>query len=112
MAHYEDSSVLASSLWMIGISLVLFFLPAINGLIGGAVGGYKAGSVGRALAAAVLPAIVVGLVIWGLLALFNAPIIGFISGVAVGVWALFSSIGLLIGAAVGGAMAPTHSAAH
>lgn len=112
MARYEETSVVTSSLWMIGISLVLFFLPAINGLIGGAVGGYKAGSVGRAISAAILPAIVVGLVIWGLLALFNAPVIGFISGVAVGMWALFSSIGLLIGAAIGGAAAPSHGTAH
>lgn len=107
----QDTSVIASSLWMIGISLVLFFLPAINGLIGGAVGGYKAGSVGRALSAAVLPAIIVGLAIWGLIALFDAPVVGFISGIAVGMWALFSSIGLLIGAAVGGAVAPSHGTA-
>lgn len=104
MADREGASVVVSALWMIGISLLLFFLPAINGLIGGAVGGYKAGSVGRAVYAAVLPAIIVGLAIWGLIALFDAPVLGFISGVAVGVWALFSSLGLLIGAAIGGAL--------
>lgn len=109
MAQAKDSSILVSSLWMIGISMLLFFLPALNGLIGGAVGGYKAGSAGRGLTAAVLPSIVVGLLLWGLFALFDAPVIGFLGGLAVGLWALFSSIGLLIGAAAGGAMAPTRS---
>lgn len=106
MAQLKDSSIVASSLWMIVISLVLFFLPAINGLIGGAVGGYKAGSAGRGITAAILPSIIVGLLMWGLFALFDAPIIGFIGGLAIGIWALISSIGLLIGAVLGGAMAP------
>lgn len=106
MARYRETSIFVCALWMIGISLLLFFLPALNGLIGGGVGGYKAGSVGRGLAAAVLPAIIVGAAIWVLLAMFNAPVLGFISGLAVGIWALISSIGLLIGALIGGAIAP------
>src|SRR5690606_26452801 len=106
MAELRDSSILASSLWMIVISLLLFFVPAINGLVGGAVGGYKAGSAGRGLTAAVLPSIVVGLSLWGLFALFDAPVLGFFGGLAIGLWALISSVGLLIGAIVGGAVAP------
>lgn len=46
-----ETSLLVCALWMVGISLLLFFLPAINGLIGGAVGGYKAGSAMRGLGA-------------------------------------------------------------
>ena len=64
----------------------------------------------RGLIAALLPAIAAGLGIWALLAVFDAPIIGFLSGLAFGVWALISSIGLLIGAMVGGAMAPPRPA--
>lgn len=106
MANDGQASLVVAALWMIGISLVLFFLPALNGLIGGAVGGYKAGSTKRGLGAAILPAIVVGIGIWLLLAVFEAPIIGFLAGIAVGLWALISSIGLLIGAAIGGAVSP------
>lgn len=106
MAQLRDSSILASSLWMIVITLVLFFLPAINGLIGGAVGGYKAGSAARGVSAAVLPAIVVGFSLWGLLAYFDRPVLGFFGGLAVGLWALISSISLLVGAALGGVFAP------
>lgn len=109
MAQPRDSSILASSLWMILISLLLFFLPAINGLIGGWVGGYKAGSVGRGVGAAVLPSIVVGAVLWVALASYGRPLLGFFGGLAVGLWALISSVSLLIGAAIGGVMAPDRS---
>lgn len=103
---YQRSSLVACAAWMVFISLILFFVPAINGLIGGAVGGYKAGSVGRGLKAAVLPAVAVGILLWILLAMFAMPVIGFLSGLAVGLWALFSSIGLLVGAIIGGAISP------
>ncbi len=106
MSQRKDSSIIASSLWMIVISLLLFFLPAINGLLGGAVGGYKAGSVGRGLAAGILPSVVVGALLWIAFAMFDAPLIGFLGGLAVGLWALLSSIGVLLGAVVGGLMAP------
>lgn len=103
---YRRSSIFVSMLWMIGISLLLFFLPAINGLIGGGVGGYKAGSAGRGLGAAILPAVIVGALIWVLLAILDAPVLGFLGGLAVGLWAMFSSLGLLVGAIIGGALAP------
>lgn len=109
MAARGETSLFVCALWMIVISVLLFFLPVINGLIGGAVGGYKAGSASRGLGAAILPAIIVGVGIWLLLAVFNAPILGFLAGMAFGLWALVSSIGLLIGAAIGGAMSPSRA---
>jgi hypothetical protein len=110
MADEGDTSLVVAAAWMVLISVVLFFLPALNGLIGGAVGGYKAGSAKRGLIAALLPALAAGIGIWVILAIFNAPILGFLSGLAFGVWALISSIGLLIGAVLGGAVAPPRPA--
>lgn len=100
----ERASVVSGSLWMVGLTLALFFLPAINGLVGGLVGGYKVGGTGRALTAAILPAVVVGLALWVLLAVLDAPIVGFLSGIALIGLILVSSLGLLLGAAIGGAM--------
>jgi hypothetical protein len=100
----ERSSVIGASLWMVGVSVALFFLPAINGLIGGLVGGYKVGGMSRAVVAAILPAAIVGLVLWILFAVFEAPVIGFVSGLAVVALIVFSSLGLLLGAAIGGAL--------
>lgn len=106
MADEGDTSLVVAAVWMVLVSVLLFFLPVVNGLIGGAVGGYKAGSVKRGLGAALLPALAAGIGIWVILAIFNAPILGFLSGLAFGLWALISSIGLLVGATIGGAIAP------
>jgi hypothetical protein len=100
----HKSNIVIASLWMIGITLALFFLPVINGLIGGFVGGRKAGSIKRALAAAILPAIVAGLGLWGLLTYFDLPVIGAVAGAAVSLLVLLSDVGIFIGAAIGGKM--------
>src|SRR4028119_442478 len=76
----EKSNVVAGSLWMVSLTLLLFFLPLVNGFIGGLVGGYKVGSVGRALVAAILPAVIASIGLWVLLAVMNLPVIGFIAG--------------------------------
>lgn len=96
------ASLVGAALWMIGLTLVLFFLPLINGLIGGLVGGYKAGSVKRGLAAAVLPAIVVAIGLWILIAIFGAPVWGALAGFAIGALVLLADVGILVGAAAGG----------
>jgi hypothetical protein len=44
-----------------------------------------------------------------MLASYGRPILGFFGGLAVGVWALISSVSLLIGALIGGVMAPDRS---
>ncbi|HWM86825.1 MAG TPA: hypothetical protein VNO33_13325, partial [Kofleriaceae bacterium] len=100
----ERRSILVGSLWMVFLSLALFFVPALNGLIAGLVGGYKVGSIGRALVAAILPAIVVAGGLWAGFALFDAPVWGLLAGTAIGVLILLADLGLLIGAAIGGAI--------
>jgi hypothetical protein len=98
------SSVVVGALWMVFLSLVLFFLPLLNGLIAGVVGGYKVGGVGRALVAAILPGVVVGAGLWIIFALFEAPVWGLVAGAAVSILILLSDLGLFIGAAIGGAI--------
>lgn len=89
---------------MVVITLLLFFAPGVNGLIGGAVGGYKVGGVGRSLAAAVLPAIVAALGLWLLLWVADLPVLGFFAGLAGALWIVFADLGMFIGAAIGGAL--------
>lgn len=94
---------------MIGLTLGLFFLPLLNGFIGGLVGGYKVGSVKRALAAALLPAVIATLGLWIILSLFAMPLIGLLAGVATGVLILISDLGIFIGAIIGGAISNKQS---
>jgi hypothetical protein len=100
----KATNVVAASAWMVGITLVLFFLPLINGLIGGFVGGYKVGTPGRALGAAVLPAIIAAGGLWAILGSLDHPLLGFLAGVAVGILVLLADVGIFIGAFIGGAV--------
>lgn len=97
-------SVGSAMLWMIGLSILLFWLPTVGPLIAGLVGGRKAGGIGAALAAAIIPAILVSVLLFLLGTLIDLPIIGVLVGAGLFFIILFESIPLLIGAAVGGAM--------
>ncbi|WP_373044810.1 hypothetical protein [Vulgatibacter sp.] len=101
----DRDNVVVGSLWMVGLTLVLFWLPLLNGLIGGLVGGYRVGSVGRALTAAILPAVVVALGLWLLLAAFNLGGWGLLAGLGAGLLIVVADLGIFLGAAVGGAWA-------
>jgi hypothetical protein len=99
---HRKSSLFMSSLWMIVISLLLFFVPVVNGFIGGLVGGYKAGTMLRGIEAALIPALIVALGLGILLAMFHAPTMAIVSGLTGFLVVALSSIGIILGGAVGG----------
>ncbi len=102
----DRGSILAGAMWMLVISLVLFWLPLIGPLIGGIVGGKRAGGVGDAILAAFLPAILVAAFVGIFGALIGLPLVGLISGVATFIAVAGAIIGpLLVGAVIGGLMA-------
>jgi hypothetical protein len=103
-------SVPRAMAWMLGLSVILFWIPFLGGLVAGFVGGRKAGGVGPALAAALLPGLIlfVATVLLGAL-LGWIPVLGQIVGVLanLGAWVLgfVNIVPLLIGAMIGGATA-------
>lgn len=103
----DRTNVVLASAWMVGICLLLFFLPLVNGLIGGAVGGYKAGTPSRGAIAALIPALIVTAALWAIFAVFGGPVLGFFAGAAAGVLVLLADVGLFIGALIGGYLAET-----
>jgi len=98
-------SVLAAMLWMILLSILLFWLPAIGPAIAGFVGGRKAGGVGPAILAALLPAVVFGGLLFAFAtALTGVPLLGALAGIS-GIAIAVAHIGpLLLGAIIGGAV--------
>jgi hypothetical protein len=98
----QQRSSFIAALLMVAITLLLWFLPLVNGLIGGLVGGYYAGSVRRAILAAIMPAIVVTLGLWILFAVFDAPVVGLFAAMAAGFWVIVADLGIFLGAAAGG----------
>lgn len=104
MATERQSNIVEGSLWMVGITLLLFFLPLVNGLIGGLIGGYRVGGIGRALLAAILPSIVTAIGMILIFAAFEAPVWGLFAGAAGGLVVALADLGIFIGAAIGGAL--------
>lgn len=103
-------SIPSAMAWMIGLSILLSWLPLFGGLIAGYVGGSKAGSLGRAVTAVFLP----GLILWVTMIflgplLASIPILGAIFATIAGLGTFAVStmhmIPLLIGAIIGGKVA-------
>ena len=98
----RPGSVLSAALWMFLLSVLLFWMPILGPLIAGFVGGRKAGSFGNAILAAILPALVVGGIIFFSASLLTGfPLFGFLAGA--GGFALMPVhvIPLIVGALIG-----------
>ena len=91
-----------SAVWMVALTFVSFFVPAIGGLMGGLAGGWRAGSVRTALKAAVAAAPVAAIGLWLLLAFVPVPFAGHLTRAAAEAWTGVSIFGLLAGAVIGG----------
>ena len=103
-ATVQQGSVGSATLWMMGLSVLLFWIPTVGPLIAGFVGGRKAGGIGPALMAAVIPAILVATLLFLLGTLVSLPVIGALVGAGLLLVIVFESVPLLIGAAAGGAL--------
>jgi hypothetical protein len=102
----QPGSIVAAMLWMFVLSILLFWLPVLGGLIAGFVGGRKAGGVGNAIVAVFLPGIVFVVALFLMAAsLIGIPLIGMAAG-AGGLMLSVMHVGpLLVGAIIGGATA-------
>lgn len=86
----SDGSIMGGAIWMIVISVLLFWIPGVGGFIGGLVGGKVSGGVGSALMAwlvssiliavlfAVLGTMLSGMILIGALAGLGGLVLGFI----------------------------------
>ena len=102
----EKGGLATAMVWMLVLSLLLFWLPVLGMFIAGLVGGRKAGSVGTAIAAVLLPALVVAVVMFFMAtALTGMPVLGAIAGFGAGVLVVANVVPLLVGAVVGGILA-------
>jgi hypothetical protein len=104
-ANTQQGSVLSGTLWMLGLAILLFWIPVIGPLIAGFVGGRKSGGVGPAIISSFIPALLAA----GLFLLFGAvlgvPIIGAIVGAGFFIVILVELVPMTLAAIVGGATA-------
>ncbi|MCK5478901.1 MAG: hypothetical protein KAI44_08295 [Methylococcales bacterium] len=105
MATENKGSITIAILWMLFISVLLFWLPVIGPLIAGLVGGNKAGGVGSAIIAVFLPALIVGGGLFALASIISGlPLIGAVAGLGGLALALLNVGPMLIGAIIGGVL--------
>jgi len=106
MVTEKKGSIGSAIMWMLFISLLLFWLPIFGPFIAGLVGGKKAGGVGAAISAVFLPAIILGVLLFALSSTISGlPLIGAIAGAGGFVMALAGVGPLLVGAIIGGLFA-------
>lgn len=107
LVRYERGDVISGAIWMLFISLLLFWLPVFGPLIAGFVGGRKSGGVGSAILAVFLPALLLGVFLFSFATVLTGlPVLGMVAGTG----SLFLTVGgvgpLLVGAIIGGALGP------
>lgn len=99
----KERSALRGLIWMAVVSLLLFWLPVFGPLIAGFVGGRKAGGLCEAALAALVPAVVLGLLLFLFAtAITGMPLIGALAGMGGLVIAVAQAAPLFIGAIIGG----------
>ncbi len=106
MTEANNGSMIMGMIWMLVLSLLLFWLPAFGSLIAGIVGGKVAGGVGSGILAALLPGILLALALFfGGTMLTAMPVIGAVIAGGGLLLYVFYIPPLLIGALIGGLMA-------
>ncbi|HUH08000.1 MAG TPA: hypothetical protein VML96_09355 [Egibacteraceae bacterium] len=90
--------------WMVGLSILLMWIPVVGPLVAGFVGGRRAVTVGKAVGAALVPAILLAVLAVVLFVAFGLEIVGFVAGAGVLIFMLVESIPLIAGAWLGAAL--------
>lgn len=98
----DKDSIAVASLIMTALAILIGWIPIVGPAVAGYVGGRKAGSPGRAFVAGLIPAVIVGVLVGVILALFDLPVIGTVTGFAIAIWVAIEAIPLLVAAVVGG----------
>jgi hypothetical protein len=101
---FESKGILPATVWMVGLGLLLGWLPFIGPAIAGLVGGIQAGGVTNAMIASAIPAFLVAGVVWGISALLDLAILGVFLGIGAFMVLVVGSLPLVAGAWVGGTL--------
>ncbi|TVR77137.1 MAG: hypothetical protein EA415_00470 [Sphaerobacteraceae bacterium] len=104
-ANAQQGSVLSGTLWMLGLAILLFWIPVVGPLIAGFVGGRKSGGVGSAIISSIIPAALASGLFLLVGAAFGVPIIGAIVGAGFFIVILVELVPMTLAAIVGGATA-------
>lgn len=97
-----SGSLVIGGVWMLILAVLLSWVPILGPLAAGFVGGRLIGEEKKALAVAFLPAVLMGIVVWLVLAAFELPLLGAVAGFGALVVIAVQELPLLAGAWFGG----------
>ena len=104
MAAATTGSISRGMVWMLVLSILLFWMPVLGPLIAGFVGGRKSGSVSNAILAALLPGVLIGAAAFFFASLLTLnPLFGFLAGMG-GAGLALAHVGPMLIAAIVGAV--------
>ncbi|MDN5933599.1 MAG: hypothetical protein L0I24_21450, partial [Pseudonocardia sp.] len=95
------ASFVKATLWMVALSILLFWLPILGPVVAGLVGGWFAGTVGRAILASLVPAVLLAGLILLVGTAIDLPLVGVLAGGAIGLVILVGDVPLVLAAIVG-----------
>lgn len=98
----RSGGTLVGALWMLLLAILLSWLPILGPLIAGFVGGRIIASPVKATLVALVPAVLMGGVLWAVLLAFDLPVIGAVAGFTALVIIAVQELPLLAGAWFGG----------
>lgn len=93
---------LVGGLWMLLLAILLSWLPILGPLIAGFIGGRIIASPVKATLIALVPAVLMGALLWVVLLAFDLPVIGAVAGFTALVIIAVQELPLLAGAWFGG----------
>lgn len=97
----RHNTFLVSVATMVLTSLVLFWAPLFNSMLGGVFGGFHARTWGRALGAALVNSLVVPAIILAAYGFDQPDLLRFFYGLGIDGWVILHVIGTFVGAACG-----------
>lgn len=101
----RSTSPVQGGVWMLILAVLLAWVPVLGPFIAGLVGGRMVGDEKRALGVALIPAIILGAIVWVILAAFEIPVLGAVVGFGALVVVAVQELPLLVGAWLGGGAA-------
>lgn len=98
----RTGSTLVGALWMLLLAILLSWVPILGPLVAGFVGGRIIASPVKATLVGLVPAVLMGGVLWVVLLAFDLPVIGAVAGFTALVIIAIQELPLLAGAWFGG----------
>lgn len=108
----RKAPLIVGGVWMLGMCVLLYFIPVINGLVGGLIGGYKVGTWRRALVTVVLAVVASSFVLTLVYGVMDLSLLIPVGNMSPRTLIIGTAAALIVGAVVGSLVGNAHKSPH